>query len=191
MDRLRVGIALYNAGHYLAAHEPLEELWLEAPAGERDDCLQGLIQTAAAVHKARVGNDSGAAGLAGSSRGYLDACDAVAVAALAEWLAELEADPGRVDRAPPELRLDGEAVGLYDLSPAEVLAAAEAVAETEDDDLLESAVEYAEPDSASGSDPLVALLRAWLAEPTPTVRQRLREGVDRRRTRASDVEGLF
>jgi hypothetical protein len=192
MDRLRIGVALYNAGHYLAAHEPLETLWLEKPASERDDCLQGLIQAAAAIHKAQVGNATGATGLADSARGYLDACDAVEVGKLAAWLGELETDPGGDREAPPELRVDGKSVGLHGLSPTEIVVAGAAVAETTDDDLLESAVEHADADlDGSASDPLVALLVDWLAEPTTTVRQRLEAHVDRREMRESDVEGLF
>ena len=69
MDHLRAGAALFNAGHYLAAHEPWETRWLEDPRGERDDCLQGLVQATAATHKARTGNWSGAVGLAESGGG--------------------------------------------------------------------------------------------------------------------------
>lgn len=194
MDRVRVGIALYNAGRYLAAHEPLEALWLEAPAGERDDCLQGLIQASAAVYKSRRGNDKGAAGLAGSAPEYLTDCAVVDVDALRAWLERLAADPG-VGRGqePPELRLDGEALGIDDLSPAAVVAAAEAVAAAEDDDLLERAGDYAARDVAEGetTSPFVTLTMDYINDPTPVVRQRLEEHVDRRRTRASDVEGLF
>jgi hypothetical protein len=81
---------------------------------------------------------------------------------------------------------------LHGLSPTEIVVAGAAVAETTDDDLLESAVEHADADlDGSASDPLVALLVDWLAEPTTTVRQRLEAHVDRREMRESDVEGLF
>jgi len=194
MDRVRVGVALYNTGRYLAAHEPLESLWLEAPAGERDDCLQGLIQASAAVYKSRRGNDEGAAGLAGSAAEYLPDCAAVDADALRAWLERLAVDPdvGRREE-PPELRLDGDVVGIYDLAPAEVVAAAEAVAAAEDDDLLRRAAGYAERDIAEGetTSPFVTLTLDCVRDPTPVVRARLEEHVDRRRTRESDVEGLF
>lgn len=194
MNRARVGVALYNTGRYLAAHEPLEELWLESPAGERDDCLQGLIQASAAIHKARRGNDAGAAGLAESAIDYLDDCSGVDVDALRAWLERVAADPGvSRDDDPPELRLDGGAVGIYDLTPPEVVAAAEAVAETEDGDLLYKAVGYAERDLEDGNptSPFVTLTLDYIRDPTPIVRQRLTEHVERRETRESDVEGLF
>jgi hypothetical protein len=52
-ELLRLGVDLYNAGHYWNAHEAWEEVWLES---ERDLRLfyQGLIQvTAAFVHVTR------------------------------------------------------------------------------------------------------------------------------------------
>lgn len=196
MNRLRAGVALYNTGQYLAAHEPLEELWLEAPADERDDCVQGLIQASAAIYKSRAGNETGAIGLAESAIEYLTDCDEspVAIAPLVGWLERFAADPdlGRRE-TPPKLRLGGEAVGLYDLSPAELIAAAEAVAETNGDELLVRAVEYAESDIKGGREtsPFVTLTLDYIREPNPIVGQRLREHVERRRSRESDVEGLF
>lgn len=194
MDRLRIGVALYNSGRYLAAHEPLEESWLDAPAGGRDDCLQGLIQATAAVYKSRGGNDSGAIGLAESAVGYLNTCEEIAVGPLVAWLERLAVDPalGHRDR-PPELQVDGEAIGPYDLTPDEAIAAGEAVAETEADDLLEHAVAYADADVRDGEEtsPFVALTVEYITDPRPVVRQRLREHVERRLTRESDVEGLF
>jgi predicted metal-dependent hydrolase len=50
---LRLGIDLYNAGHYWNAHEAWEQVWLDAERGERA-FYQGLIQiTAAFVHVTR------------------------------------------------------------------------------------------------------------------------------------------
>lgn len=194
MDRLRVGIALYNAGRYLPAHEPLEELWLEAPAGEREPCLKGLIQASAAVYKSRGGNDEGAIGLAESARGYLTDCSDVDTESLRAWLERLVTDPtvGR-ETDPPELRLDGEVIGIYDLSPAEAVVAIEAVAGIEGDDLLRTACGYAERDIADrdARSPFLTLALECITDPKPVVRQRLREHVDRRETRDSDVEGLF
>lgn len=195
MDRRRVGIALYNSGRYLAAHEPLEALWLEASADERDDCLQGLIQASAAVYKAEEGNDSGAVGLAESAMGYLPKCDNISVDALGQWLSRLSADPSLINREkPPELHLDGNVIDVHDLTGKEVLLAGEAVAETDDDDeVLTSALAYVESDISGEKErtPLVTLVVDYIHEPSPIVRQRLCERVDRREMRDSDVDGLF
>jgi hypothetical protein len=194
MDRLRAGVALYNTGNYLAAHEPLESKWLEAPAGERDECLQGLIQATAAVYKSRIGNHSGAAGLAESAAEYLNSCEDLAVGALVAWLEKLAGDPTLGEHEePPLLEIEGKALGIYDLPPAEVVTAAEAVAETDDDELLEKASEYAALDLKNGreSTQFVTLTLDYLCDPTPVVRQRLKEHVERRSTRESDVDGLF
>lgn len=194
MDRRRVGIALYNSGRYLAAHEPLEALWLTEPADARDDCLQGLIQASAAIYKARIENDSGAVGLAESAVEYLSECRDIPVDALIRWLERLAEDPSLINRErPPELTLDGDATDVRELAGAEVLLAGEAVAETGGDELLESALAYVEKDikGDGGRTPLVTLVVDYINEPSPIVRQRLRERVDRRQTRDSDVEGLF
>ncbi|HYD48682.1 MAG TPA: DUF309 domain-containing protein [Terriglobales bacterium] len=55
--RLRVGIALFNAGAFFAAHEAWEELWLEL-VGEEKQLVQGLIQIAAGYYKLEQGNRS-------------------------------------------------------------------------------------------------------------------------------------
>lgn len=47
------GRALYNAGHHWDSHEAWEEAWQEEE-GEVKLLLQGLIQVAAAMHKALV-----------------------------------------------------------------------------------------------------------------------------------------
>jgi hypothetical protein len=194
MDRLRAGIALYNAGHYLAAHEPLEARWLESPAGEREDCLQGLIQATAAVHKSRTGNLTGASGLADSALGYLDDCGRVDVDPLSEWLGRLAADPELGTReGSPEIRLGGEVVTVDDLRFPAAGAAARALAETRGDEVVSTAVEYATADLESGveTSPFVTLTLDYLRGGEPIVRQRLKEHVERRRMRDSDVEGLF
>lgn len=60
-------VARFNAGRFFAAHEVLEELWLEIE-GEEREFLQGLIQIAVALeHRAR-GNGAGALKVLGSAR---------------------------------------------------------------------------------------------------------------------------
>ena len=191
MDHLRAGAALFNAGHYLAAHEPWEERWLEDPRGERDDCLQGLVQAAAATFKARTGNWSGAVGLAESGAGYLDGCER---ADLQAWLEHLTADPELGERErPPPVRVDGAVVTVDGLEFPAAGIAAEALAETRGDETVERAVEYATADVEAGEEttPFVTLTLAYLRDGSPAVRQRLADHVERREMREGDVEGLF
>ena len=191
MDHLRAGAALFNAGHYLAAHEPWEERWLEAPRGERDDCVQGLVQATAATHKARTGNWSGAVGLAESGAAYLEGCGRENLRA---WLRRLAADPELGERErPPPLPVDGTVVTVEDLQFPAAGIAAEALAETRGDETVERAVAYAEADIAEGDEtsPFVTLTLSYLRGDAPAVRQRIADHVDRRRSRDADVEGLF
>jgi predicted metal-dependent hydrolase len=53
------GIELFNAGRFFESHEAFEEIWLKAEGTERD-FLHALIQTAAALHHLRRGNQTGA-----------------------------------------------------------------------------------------------------------------------------------
>lgn len=198
MDRLRAGTALYNAGYYLAAHEPWEELWLEDPRGEREDCVQGLVQTTAATYKARTGNWAGAVGLAESGRAYLGDCDGSVVPVDAEplrrWLAAIASDPEVAERQPPPaLRLEGAAVHPRDLEFPAAAEAARALAETRGDETVERAVDYAEADLAEGDEtsPFVTLVLEYLRGGSSTARRRLEEHVQRRRSRDADVDGLF
>lgn len=191
MDHLRAGTALFNAGHYLAAHEPWEERWLEDPRGERDDCVQGLVQAAAATYKARTGNWPGAVGLAESGAGYLADCDREALRA---WLERLAADPELGERErPPPVRVDGAVVTVDDLEFPAAGIAAEALAETRGNETVERAVEYATADVEAGEEttPFVTLTLAYLRDDSPAVRQRLADHVERREMREGDVEGLF
>lgn len=198
MDRLRAGAALYNTGHYLAAHEPWEELWLEDPREAREDCIQGLVQATAATFKARTGNQPGAVGLAESGRAYLAACDGdvgpVDAGPLQRWLEAIATDPEVAERRqPPTLRLDGEAVLPADLQFPAAAEAARALAETHGDELVEQAVDYAEADLAEDdeSSPFVTLTLEYLRGGSPTARRRLEEHVQRRQNRDADVDGLF
>jgi hypothetical protein len=191
MDHLRAGSALFDAGHYLAAHEPWEERWLQDPRGERDDCVQGLVQATAATYKARTGNWTGAVGLAESGAAYLSGCDREDLRA---WLQGLAADPELAERErPPPVTVDGEVVTVEDLEFPAAGVAAEALAETRGDETVERAVEYAEADVEAGEEtsPFVTLTLAYLREDSPQVRQRLADHVERRERRDDDVDGLF
>ena len=46
------GLSAYQKGEYFDAHELWEELWRDYPKGDDRQFLQGLIQVAAAMHKA-------------------------------------------------------------------------------------------------------------------------------------------
>ena len=58
MVGLERGLELVRAGEYFEAHEELEEVWREAPPGERD-FLQGLVHVAVAWLHASRGNRPG------------------------------------------------------------------------------------------------------------------------------------
>lgn len=191
MDHLRAGAALFNAGHYLAAHEPWEKRWLTDDRGDRDDCIQGLVQATAATHKARLGNWSGAVGLAESAAAYLDGCDR---AKLRAWLQRLASDPEVAERErPPTVDVDGEVVDIERLQFPVAAIAAAALAETRNDETLEAALEYAEADLRAGEEtsPFVRLTLAYLRDDSPAVRKRLADHVERRARREDDVSGLF
>jgi len=81
------GIDLYHAGFLWEAHEQWESVWRASSDPVQRDFLQGLVQIAASVLKARSGNARGAAKLARRAREHLarvdrDRCFGVAVAPL-------------------------------------------------------------------------------------------------------------
>jgi hypothetical protein len=198
---LRAGIALYDAGYHHAAHDAWEGTWLDLPDGSDDErFLHGLIQFTAAVHHARGRNWSGATGLATSAREYLADLPAtyrgVNVDAVRRWLAGLDADPERIERARPlELTHGGEALALADLDFEATSVAAVVLAEAEgyDEDVVADAVRYAREELDTARSRFVALLFDFVREAAdrPLVYDRLRGHVERRRRRDADVEGLF
>jgi predicted metal-dependent hydrolase len=155
---LRAGVAVYNEGEYHGAHDAWEHLWLELASGTDDErLLHGLIQFTAAVFHARNGNWAGAVGLADSGRGYLahlpDDYRRVNLDTPRSFLAALEADPERIERArPPALRVDGEAL-LYDDLPFDAATVAAGVIASEhgyDESLGERAASVAREKRADG-----------------------------------------
>lgn len=201
---LRAGAALYTDGYYHAAHDPWEAAWLPVRAVSTADAalLQGLIQTTAAIHHARQGNDEGARGLAGSARGYLgrvpDGHRAVGLAPLTRFLADLAADPG-VASEPPPLRVGGRERSLSDLEFPAAAVAAPALAEAEGfvPAPVERAVEYAWTElEASPTSRFVDALLAFVSTtagsaPRRVAYDRLCGLVERRDAELSDVAGLF
>jgi uncharacterized protein len=57
-ELLERGRALFDGGHYFEAHEVWEEAW-HRERGESRTALQGLIQVAAGLHKANLGQPQG------------------------------------------------------------------------------------------------------------------------------------
>ena len=202
-EHLRAGIAIYNAGGYHAAHDAWEDHWLDLESGTDDELfLHGLIQFTAAVYHARNRNWSGATGLAESGREYLDSLPAdyrgVNVGDVRRYLGRLAADPELIERHQPlALTHDGERLVPADLDFEATCVAADVLAEEHgyDENLIEDAIEFARTDVAEEvtSSPVVTLLFDFVREPDDRgiICQRLGEHVDRRRSRESDVEGLF
>ena len=200
---LRAGVAIYNAGRYHAAHDAWEDHWLDLESGTDDErFLHGLIQFTAAVFHARNGNWSGATGLAESAGEYLadlsGAHREVNVASVREYLRTLAADPEVIERrAPLSLTLAGTVVRPADLDLDATLVAAAVLAEGDgyDESVIDRASEYARTDldAEVASSPFVSLLFDFVREPADraVVFQRLSEHVDRRRSRETDVDGLF
>jgi len=200
---LRAGVAIYDAGHFHAAHDAWEDRWLEVDEGDDERLLHGLIQFTAAVHHAREGNWEGAVGLAESAREYLADLPAdyrgVNVGDVREYLAALVADPELVERRRPlALTYEGDVVALGDLAFPAVGVAAVALAEADDrydEAVIERAAEYAERDVEDGEEttPFVALTLDFVTEPENRgiIYDRLGRHVERRRSREEDVAGLF
>ncbi|ADJ16317.1 DUF309 domain-containing protein [Halalkalicoccus jeotgali] len=198
---LRAGIAVYNAGHYHAAHDAWEAIWLDLPDGEDERLLHGLIQYTAAIHHARARNWAGATGLGGSAREYLDGLSethrGVDLGPVRRALANLGADPEWIERArPPRLTHRGEALSGADLDAEECLLAAMPLASGRGEDVaaVERACEYAREAIETGtSNPFLALCTDYVRRPThrDLVYGRLTDHAARRRSRERDVAGLF
>lgn len=202
-ERLRAGVAIYNAGHYHAAHDAWEEYWLDLEAGTDDErLLHGLIQFTAAVHHARERNWEGCVGLAESALGYLEGLPAdyrdVDLVGVRRALAALESDPEVIERRPPpRIAHDSERPTLADLSLEEQAVAAPilAVELGYDEKVVEQACEYALADLEAGEEGsrFLALVADFLTEDAHRgiVYDRLRGHVERREAKEEDVEGLF
>jgi predicted metal-dependent hydrolase len=197
---LRAGIAVYDAGYHHAAHDAWEPVWLDLDQGSDDErLLHGLIQFTAAVYHARSRNWSGATGLATSAREYLaglpDDYRGVNVDAVRRWLADLAADPERVERARPLALTHGStALDLDELDFDAAAVAAVVLAERGgyDESVVDDAVAYAREELDTAESRFVALVFDFVGgERRALVYDRLRRHVERRRQRDSDVEGLF
>ena len=65
------GVDLYHAGYLWEAHEAWEGIWRAAPPGPQRELLRGLIQLAAELLKAQLGNARGVRLLSAAVRGRL------------------------------------------------------------------------------------------------------------------------
>lgn len=70
-EEFKKACRFFDERDYFEAHETWEELWNLA-SGARHAYLQGLIQTAVALHHAGNGNWAGTRKLLASSLGYLE-----------------------------------------------------------------------------------------------------------------------
>ena len=61
---------LFNMGSYHAAHEELDDVWMQTQGGD-EDFFKGLIQAAICLHHYSRGNPDGAAKLYSGHRRYL------------------------------------------------------------------------------------------------------------------------
>jgi predicted metal-dependent hydrolase len=194
-EHLRAGVAVYNAGHYHAAHDAWEDHWIDLkravpdapstveevgdeaplpgdPSPEADErLLHGLIQFTAAVHHLDGGNQEGALGLAESGRAYLDPLPreyrAVDVETVRSFLDSVVDDPEAVESL-PELTHESRALSFVDLDfPATAVAAEVLAEEFGDEDTVGSAIEYARTDLANGEagSQFVALVFDYVREP--------------------------
>ena len=202
-DHLRAGVAVYNAGEFHAAHDAWEDYWLDLESGTDDErFLHGLIQFTAAVHHAHGANWAGVRGLAESAAAYLADLPAdyraVNVGEVRDYLQRVAADPEHVERAaPPKLTHEGRAVMPEDLLFDAAAIAAEILAEEYgyDEDVVERAAEYARADLDSGraTSEFVTFVMDFARDRAnrAIIFQRLRQHVEKRHQRETDVDGLF
>ncbi|WP_121743747.1 DUF309 domain-containing protein [Natronorubrum halophilum] len=202
-DQLRAGAAIYNAGHYHAAHDAWEAYWLDLEAGTDDErLLHGLIQFTAAVHHARERNWEGATGLADSALEYLAELPAayrdVRLPPVRAFLAALAADPELLERRRPvRIEHEGTVPSLDALEFAPTAVAATVLADEFglDAEPIERARTYARADLEAGDDDsrFITLLFDFVREDEHRglVYRRLTDHVGRRQARESSVDGLF
>lgn len=201
---LQAGIAIYNAGEYHAAHDAWEDRWLDLTRDTDDErFLHGLIQFTAAVHHAHGGNWTGLRGLAESAARYLadlpDDYHGVNVGEVRAYLSRLASDPEHVERVPaPPLTYEGRALLLSDLRFEAAAAAALVFAEERDrfeEETMARAVEYARADLDAGraTSEFVTFVMDFARDPAnrDVIHRRLRQHVEKRDHRRTDVDGLF
>lgn len=202
-DHLRAGAAIFNAGHFHAAHDAWEDYWLELdPDTEDERLLHGLIQFTAAVHHTDDRNWEGIRGLAESATKYLADLPsdyrAINVAEVRDYLRRVASDPEHVERAaPPKLTHENKPLLPEDLRFDAAAVAAEVYAEEfdYDEEIIDQAVEYARSDldSEQATSQFVTFVMDFARDDANRgiIFQRLSSAVGKREHEESDVEGLF
>ena len=197
-EALRVGAALFNDGHYHPAHDAWEDQWLSLGKGSEDErFLHGLIQYTAAVYHLANDNPEGARGLSNTAQGYLVDLPPdyreVNLDAIREMLASIEANPAtaRPEETVP-ITIGEEPIRLAVLEPSECWLAAEILAEDGigfDPDVIREAEELAE----TPHDRFGTLVQDFVhrGPERGLVYERLRQHVNRERSRRSGIDELF
>lgn len=198
---LYAGVALFNEGHHLAAHEPWEAAWLPLETGDDERLLHGLIAATAATHHATDHNWSGAAGCAANAVDYLTAVSPghrdVSLEPVVKWCRRLRADPETIARVgPPRITVDGTAIGFTDLDLDAALLAAPGLASTVDagsEDTLEAAATLAVEEQGTGRTQVIDLIFSYLNYPErrPQIAARIGDHVERANRKRRDADGLF
>lgn len=116
----REGVAAYQRGAYYEAHERWEELWRVEPDGPRRRFLQGLIQTAAALHKLfSMKSASGSIRLFERAKGHLEGVpDGMGGLSVKTLLAGIDRALAELPRLAAESRTDLDASLVPALAPA-------------------------------------------------------------------------
>jgi predicted metal-dependent hydrolase len=116
----REGVAAYQRGAYYEAHERWEELWRIEPEGPRRRFLQGLIQTAAALHKLfSMKSAAGSIRLFERARGHLAAVpDGMGGIGVKSLVAGIDCALAELPKLVAEGRTDLDAALVPVLAPA-------------------------------------------------------------------------
>jgi hypothetical protein len=198
---LYAGVALFNEGYHLAAHEPWEAAWLPLETGDDERLLHGLIAATAATYHATDHNWSGAAGCAANAVGYLTAVSPghrdVSLGPVVDWCRRLQNDPETIERVgPPRIHVDGTATGFSALDLNAALLAAPGLASTVDagdEDTLETAATLAIEERGTGRTQVIDLVFSYLTHPErrPQIAARIDDHVERAKRKRRDVGSLF
>ena len=200
---LRAGLAIYNAGEFHAAHDAWEDYWLNLDRETADErFLHGLIQFTAVVHHTADSNWEGICGLAESAVDYLtdlpEEYRGINVGVVRTYLRAVRDDPEYVERvAPPRLTADGVILRPDDLDFEASTVAALVLAEDfgYEESVIERAIEYARMDMKAGDEgsKFITFVIDFVRQPEnrALIFQRLRQHVEKREFRETDVDGLF
>lgn len=79
LERIGVGLELYNKGEYWECHEVLEDPWIEDPCDNARNVYWAVIQVAAALVHFHNGNIIGARSLIKKAKQKIDRCETLGV----------------------------------------------------------------------------------------------------------------